>query len=114
VWLVPVVRARCAALLEALAAVNRLVHRRDEWNLSFLATIAADCRVHGALAAAITAAATATAAVATVVALSLACRAACRATLRFGVAAFCIKRLLAGSKGKCLATVAAGKRSIHV
>jgi len=109
--LVPVVRAHRAALLEALAAVHRLVLRRQERNFRLLATIAADGRVHGPLGAvttATTAAIAVSAAVTAVIALSLAGRAAGRTALGLGVTSLCIERLLAGGKCKGLPAVTAG------
>src|SRR5688500_3111996 len=136
-----VARCRRALLLEALPAVHRLVVARLEGDFGLLATGRAHCRVHLArsgriptaaargvttttagISAAGIATATATAAGvaargATAVvtagrALSLALRPAIGATLRLGVTALLVERLLSGRKSECLAAIATGDRLI--
>src|SRR5688572_13811469 len=135
-----VARCRRALLLEALPAVNRLVVARLEGDFGLLATGRAHCRVHlarsgriptaaargvttttagisaagvaTATAAAGVAAGGATAVVAAGRALSLALRPAIGATLRLGVTALLVERLLSGRKSECLAAIATGDRLI--
>ncbi len=115
---VAVVAAAAArpAFLEALTAIDWLVHCRDERNFGLLATVAANGRVHGALGTVSAAAAATTIAVSTIaafVALRFSSGSAGWASLRLGVAALGIERLLAGSECECLAAIAACQCSVH-
>lgn len=128
--LVPATVARRgrAAELEALTAVDRLVVARLEGHFRVLATLRADGRVHLARAGGVTPTATtarvtvaggvapATTGVATVIAarrpLGLALGTTAGAPLRLGIATLSVERLLTRRKSKCLATIAAGNRSV--
>jgi hypothetical protein len=133
---------RRALFLEAFAAVDRLVVPRLEGDFSLLAAGRAHGRIHLARSGGVTTAAArgvatttagisaagiattttaaagvatrgATAVVAAGRALSLALRPAIGATLRLGVAALLVERLLSGRKSECLAAIAAGDRPIR-
>lgn len=123
----PIARRGRAAQLEALAAVDRLVVARLEGDFCVLATLRANSRIHLARTGGVTTTAatrvaiaggiaTAATGVAAVVAtgrpLGLALGAAACAALRLGVATLRVERLLTCRKSKCLATIAAGNRSV--
>ena len=98
---------RRSLLGEAFAAVDRLAGRWPEGNFRLLAAAGARGRMHFAGTGRVPAAIPTTA-VAIVRSLSLARGTAVRATLRLGVAALPVKRLLAFGKRKCLSAIAAG------
>lgn len=107
-----------ALLLIAVAAVDRLVAPRLEGNFRLHAAGRANSREHLARAAAVaaptgvSAAGVATIAVAIRGTLRLTSSTAARAALRLREPALLIVRLLAGSKGKRLAAIAAHNRAV--
>jgi hypothetical protein len=108
----PTASIGAAALLEAGRAVHRLIRTRLERHAGDVAAARADCLVHLSRGAGCAAVVTATGGIRPAITLSSPRSAAIRAASRLAESTAGIEILLAGGKGKTLATIAAGQSHV--